>query len=374
MVPGSQVSAQQQRERREQQIRRLKETTAKRRLEKLASDEENLQQLMSVQELLEDEDEDAFNRALKSLEFDNAEELQTAINKLTTNIQRSRAKILGTDPPPVEEQVKAPVYDLLDIPDEMLTPDQLSSKKRQKMLKNAREGRLKAQAVQREKRQKELEEEKKLEKRRLSDFQGWLKEVRQKRQHPENADSDSEAEEEKLEELETLLKEYDPEYQKEIDQSMGMTEEFDIAEYYRLHLAIERIRVPELLFQPSMIGIEQAGIVETIDYVLKKYDATHQDRLTKNIFITGGNAMFNNFTNRLEQEMMEIRPFKSVYHISRAGNPVLDSWFGARKFALLPTLSNFSVTKLEYEEKGGEYLKEHMLSNRYFPTPVLVPS
>lgn len=51
-------------------------------------------------------------------------------------------------------QVKAPVYDLLDIPDEMLTPDQLSSKKRQKMLKNAREGRLKAQAVQREKRQK----------------------------------------------------------------------------------------------------------------------------------------------------------------------------------------------------------------------------
>lgn len=434
-VPGSQVSAQQQRERREQQIRRLKETTAKRRLEKLASDEENLQQLMSVQELLEDEDEDAFNRALKSLEFDNAEELQTAINKLTTNIQRSRAKILGTDPPPVEEQVKAPVYDLLDIPDEMLTPDQLSSKKRQKMLKNAREGRLKAQAVQREKRQKELEEEKKLEKRRLSDFQGWLKEVRQKRQklldgrntrkqrktdmakrrtlasqqrmkiitqlagggtkkkkkedtfgqndddwqvykeiHPENADSDSEAEEEKLEELETLLKEYDPEYQKEIDQSMGMTEEFDIAEYYRLHLAIERIRVPELLFQPSMIGIEQAGIVETIDYVLKKYDATHQDRLTKNIFITGGNAMFNNFTNRLEQEMMEIRPFKSVYHISRAGNPVLDSWFGARKFALLPTLSNFSVTKLEYEEKGGEYLKEHMLSNRYFPTPVLIPS
>lgn len=33
-------------------------------------------------------------------------------------------------------------------------------------------------------------------------------------QHPENADSDSEAEEDKLEELETLLKEHDPEFQK----------------------------------------------------------------------------------------------------------------------------------------------------------------
>lgn len=49
-------------------------------------------------------------------------------------------------------------------------------------------------------------------------------------------------------------------------------------------------RVPELLFQPSMIGIEQAGIVETIDYVLKKYDATHQDRLTKvsHLVMAGG--------------------------------------------------------------------------------------
>lgn len=33
-------------------------------------------------------------------------------------------------------------------------------------------------------------------------------------QHPENADSDSEAEEDKLEELETMLKEHDPEFQK----------------------------------------------------------------------------------------------------------------------------------------------------------------
>lgn len=36
-------------------------------------------------------------------------------------------------------------------------------------------------------------------------------------QHPENADSDSEAEEDKLEELETLLKEHDPEFQKQVN-------------------------------------------------------------------------------------------------------------------------------------------------------------
>lgn len=52
-------------------------------------------------------------------------------------------------------QAKKPaVYDLIDIPDDQLTPDQMSIKKRQRMLKNAREGRLRAQAVQRERQQK----------------------------------------------------------------------------------------------------------------------------------------------------------------------------------------------------------------------------
>ncbi|OWF49870.1 Actin-related protein 5 [Mizuhopecten yessoensis] len=349
----------------------------------MRNDEEQLQELMSLQELLEDEDDEEFNRALQGSEFDSAEELQIAINKLTGNIQRAKAKILGIDPPPEEEQQsKVPVYELLEIPDDQLTPDQLSIKKRQRMLKNAREGRMKAQAVQRAKRQKEIEEDKKLEIKRLMNFDGWLQEVRSKRQkllgartkrkqrksdmakrrtlasqqrmkiitqlagggskkkkkedtfgqndadwevykeiHPENADSDSAAEEETLEELETQLREHDPEFQKELDKSMGPQGEFDIAEYYRLHLAIERIRVPELLFQPSMLGLEQAGIAETMNYILKKHDADRQNSLAQNVFLTGGNALFRNFQQRLQSELLEMRPFQSLFNVSCAGIP-----------------------------------------------------
>ncbi|XP_069120696.1 actin-related protein 5-like [Argopecten irradians] len=437
-APGNQqtVSAKQAKERRDQQIRRLKEVNAKKRVEKLRNDEERLQELMSLQELLEDEDDEEFNRALQGSEFDSAEELQIAINKLTGNIQRAKAKILGIDPPPEEEQqAKTPVYDLLEIPDDQLTPDQLSVKKRQRMLKNAREGRMKAQAVQRAKRQKEIEEDKKLEIKRLMNFDGWLQEVRSKRQklldartkrkqrksdmakrrtlasqqrmkiitqlagggtkkkkkedtfgqndadwevykeiHPENADSDSEAEEETLEELETQLREHDPEFQKELDKGMDPQGEFDIAEYYRLHLAIERVRVPELLFQPSMLGLEQAGLAETMGYVLKKHDADRQGRLAQNVFLTGGNANFRNFQQRLQTELLEMRPFQSLFNVSCAANPILDTWYGARKWALSPHFTTHSISRQDYEEKGGEYLKEHRLSNRFFPTPVVVPT
>jgi actin-related protein 5 len=70
-----------------------------------------------------------------------------------------------------------------------------------------------------------------------------------------------------------------------------------------------------------------------------------------------------------------MRPFQSTHKIYQAKNPMLDAWNGARDFAALPDLDNFLITRGEYEENGGEYLKEYQLSNRYFPTPppIVVP-
>lgn len=53
-------------------------------------------------------------------------------------------------------------------------------------------------------------------------------------------------------------------------------------------MGVESIRAPELLFQPSMIGSSEAGIVETIDYVLKQFSSDEQLLLAQNIFLTGG--------------------------------------------------------------------------------------
>lgn len=61
---------------------------------------------------------------------------------------------------------------------------------------------------------------------------------------------------------------------------------------FQLHLGVESIRAPELLFQPSMIGSSEAGITETIDYVLKQFSPDEQLLLSQNIFVTGGCANF----------------------------------------------------------------------------------
>lgn len=60
----------------------------------------------------------------------------------------------------------------------------------------------------------------------------------------------------------------------------------------QLHLGVEQIRAPELLFQPSMIGSSEAGITETIGFVLKLFTADEQLSLAQNIFLTGSCAKF----------------------------------------------------------------------------------
>lgn len=71
--------------------------------------------------------------------------------------------------------------------------------------------------------------------------------------------SDSEAEQEKLNDLESALKRYDPNFKNYSGTSSSTGEGSSggfvpTAEYYQLHIGTERIRAPELFFQPSFIG------------------------------------------------------------------------------------------------------------------------
>lgn len=68
----------------------------------------------------------------------------------------------------------------------------------------------------------------------------------------DQGDSDSEEEQEKLAEYETVLREHDPQFENE-DEKDEISR--DSPEWYQLHLAMERIRVPEIYFQPSIIGV-----------------------------------------------------------------------------------------------------------------------
>ena len=64
----------------------------------------------------------------------------------------------------------------------------------------------------------------------------------------DTGDSDSEAEQERLAEYEAALKENAPDFVLDPDAAEADVSQ-DSPEWYQIHLATERIRIPEILFQ-----------------------------------------------------------------------------------------------------------------------------
>lgn len=133
----------------------------------------------------------------------------------------------------------------------------------------------------------------------------------------------------------------------------------------QFHLNVERIRVPEVLFQPSIAGVDQAGIIEIAEDILMQRLSSHpsRDAILKDVFVTGGYTLFQGFEQRLKNELRAVLPAEIPLNLRRAKDPLLDTWKGASRWAASGEGKSAFVTREEWSEKGGEYLREHRLGN-----------
>ncbi|KAI0019533.1 putative chromatin remodeling complex subunit [Xylariomycetidae sp. FL0641] len=143
------------------------------------------------------------------------------------------------------------------------------------------------------------------------------------------------------------------------------------AQTHQLHLNVERIRVPEVVFQPAIAGVDQAGLVEIAGDILTQRLANlglpglHRDDFLKDIFLTGGNTLFRGFDDRLRAGLVPLLPADTPLAVRRADDPILDPWRGAAQWVGTPAYKAATVTRAEWQEKGGDYIKEHDLGNSY---------
>lgn len=142
-----------------------------------------------------------------------------------------------------------------------------------------------------------------------------------------------------------------------------------IKKNHQIHLNVERIRVPEILFQPSIGGLDQAGICEiSSDLLRKRLDGNFLSggqsfAMAQNVFITGGLALLPGFKNRIERDFKSFLPLGTKLNVRIAQDPLLDPWHGMCKWANSEDSKTAYVSKEEYEELGPEYIKEHGLGN-----------
>ena len=131
-----------------------------------------------------------------------------------------------------------------------------------------------------------------------------------------------------------------------------------------LTMETERFSVPEILFNPSDVGMPQAGLAEAIEQSFSGITEVEQAVLASSgIVLTGGNANIPGFKERMETEVRSRLPASYDVKIISPPNPHEFAWKGASNFAASELAKDSFITRAEYLEKGHYYCNEKFSSN-----------
>lgn len=129
-----------------------------------------------------------------------------------------------------------------------------------------------------------------------------------------------------------------------------------------LTLRNERFAIPEILFNPSDIGMRQPGIADLIHQSLQDLPVGLWPGLLANIVLVGGNALFDGFVQRLQKEVVQRVPDDCVVRVARPADPILSTWAGAANLACHADIEKLAVTKQQYDEYGQAWLARKFLT------------
>jgi actin, other eukaryote len=162
--------------------------------------------------------------------------------------------------------------------------------------------------------------------------------------------------------------------------SSAVEKSYELPDGQVITIGSERFRCPEVLFTPSMVGMEAAGIDETafnsimkcdvdirkvreevvervcvlIDFLFFTQPHTHtplQD-LYGNVVLSGGTTMFPGIADRMAKEITARAPGSMKVKVVAPPERKYSVWIGGSILASLSTFQQMWIAKSEYDEAG----------------------
>ena len=125
-------------------------------------------------------------------------------------------------------------------------------------------------------------------------------------------------------------------------------------EQQTLSLSIERFAVPEALFRPSDIGLDQVGVAEAIVESINACDPIYHAAMYHNILLIGGNIKIPHFKERLELELRSLAPENYIVRVYMPDDVLSYAWNGAQDMLLLDRLKSLDRETWEASRKAGK--------------------
>jgi actin len=148
-----------------------------------------------------------------------------------------------------------------------------------------------------------------------------------------------------------VAQDYDQELE-DAKSSSDVERQYELPDGQVITVGDERFRCPEVLFQPSMIGMESEGVHVLTYNAIMKCDVDIRKDLYGNIVLSGGTTMYDGIADRLTAEMTRLAPAAIKVKVVAPPERKYSVWIGGSILSSLSTFQAMWVTKEEYDDAG----------------------
>ena len=126
-----------------------------------------------------------------------------------------------------------------------------------------------------------------------------------------------------------------------------------------LRMGNERFMVPEALFHPADIGLNQAGVAEVVTQAVRSVATDLRAMMYANVIVAGGCAAFPGFKERFEAELRPLVPTDEALTVEVSTSPTLDAWRGGSVVGAGEDFERLAVTREAWKKDASEFRRRY---------------